>query len=309
MSAAVLRPWLKRHWPDVRAALDAGTYRPRPVRRVMIPKPGGGERMLGVPTVLDRPFQQAVLRVLGPRFEPRFSDHGFGFRPGRSAHRAVKRARRFMRDDAAWVVDVDLEAFFDRVRHDALMARIARRVDDRRPLRLLRRCLRAGVMAGGGWRAGEEGTPQGSPISPLLANVMLDDLDAELERRGHRSVRCADDLRVYVQSERAGLRVMASITPFIERRLKLRVNRHESAVARATSRPFVGFGFYRRAGTVRIGVSPKSRQRAKVRLRQLTGRTPGRCDGAAHPRHQPLHGRMDGLLSVGRRGAPVPRSQ
>ena len=250
MTTRELRPWLKEHWPGVRATLDAGTYQPQPVRRVMIPKPGGGQRALGVPTVLDRLIQQAMLQVLEPVFEPHFSDHSYGFRPGRSAHHAVKRARQFMQDDAAWVVDVDLEAFFDRVQHDALMARIARRVDDKRVLRLLRRYLQAGIIGDEGLAASVEGTPQGSPISPLLANVMLDDLDAELERRGHQFVRYADDLRVYVASERAGQRVMASITTFIEQRLKLRVNRRKSAVARATTRPFLGFGFYRRGGQV-----------------------------------------------------------
>jgi RNA-directed DNA polymerase len=275
MTTRELRPWLKEHWSGVRAALDAGIYQPQPVRRVMIPKPGGGQRALGVPTVLDRLIQQAMLQVLEPVFEPHFSDHSFGFRPGRSAHQAVLRARQFMQDDAAWVVDVDLEAFFDRVQHDALMARIARRVDDKRVLRLLRRYLQAGVISDEALAASGEGTPQGSPISPLLANVMLDDLDAELQRRGHRFVRYADDLRVYVASERAGQRVMASITTFIEVRLKLRVNRQKSAVAPATTRPFLGFGFYRRGGTVKIGVSPKARKRAKDRLRELTGRTWG----------------------------------
>lgn len=275
MSTAELRPWLKEHWPRVRAALDAGTYQPQPVRRVMIPKPGGGQRPLGVPTVLDRLIQQAMLQMLEPVFEPHFSEHSFGFRPGRSAHQAVEQARQFIEDDAAWVVDVDLEAFFDRVQHDALMARLARRVHDKRVLRLARRYLQAGVIDNAVVLDSNEGTPQGSPLSPLLANVMLDDLDHELERRGHRFVRYADDLRVYVASERAGQRVMQGITHLIEQRLKLRVNRHKSAVARATTRPFLGFGFYRRGGQVKIGVAPKSRKRAKDRLRELTARTWG----------------------------------
>lgn len=275
MSTSELRPWLHRHWPEVRSQLDAGTFRPQPVRRVMIPKPAGGERMLGVPTVLDRVVQQAVLQVLEPVFEPHFSDHSFGFRPGRSAHQAVERARQFIEDDAAWVVDVDLDAFFDRVGHDALMARLARRVDDKQMLRLIRRFLQAGVMADGAFRASEEGTPQGSPLSPLLGNVMLDDLDRELESRGHRFVRYADDVMVYVRSERAGQRVMQSITKFVEQRLGLRVSRDKSRVDRAMKRPFLGFSFYRRDGRVKIGVDRKARQRVKQRLRQLTARTWG----------------------------------
>ena len=245
------------------------------MRRVVIPKPAGGERLLGVPTALDRLIQQALLQVLGPVFEPHFSEHSFGFRPGRSAHQAVERARQSIADGAAWVVDVDLDAFFDRVQHDALMARLARRVHDKQVLRLLRRYLEAGVLADGVKQPTEEGTPQGSPLSPLLANVMLDDLDRELERRGHRFVRYADDLMVYVGSERAGQRVMESLSCFVQQRLKLRVNRTKSAVAPATRRPFLGFGFFIRQGRVAVRIDSNARKRAKERLRRLTARSWG----------------------------------
>jgi RNA-directed DNA polymerase len=268
-----LRWWLHEHWPAVRAQLEAGTCRPRPVRRVLIPKPSGGTRQLGVPTALDRLIQQALLQVLTPVFDPHFSEWSFGFRPGRSAHQAVERARQSIADGAAWVVDLDLDAFFDRVQHDALMARVARRVDDKQVLRLLRRFLEAGVLADGVRQEVGEGTPQGSPLSPLLGNVLLDDLDGELERRGHRFVRYADDLMVYVRSERAGERVMDSITQYVERRLKLRVSRRKSAVAPATKRPFLGFGFFVRDGQVRVRVDPNARKRAKARLRKLTARS------------------------------------
>ena len=267
-----LRPWLREQWPKIRSQLEAGIYRPQPVRRVAIPKPSGGKRLLGVPTALDRLIQQALLQVLTPVFDPYFHDCCFGFRPGRSAQQAVERARQSIADGAAWVVDVDLDGFFDRVQHDALMARVARRVHDKQVLRLIRRYLEAGVMADGIKQASEEGTPQGSPLSPLLANVMLDDLDQELGRRGHRFVRYADDLMVYVGSERAGQRVMDSIAQYVEHRLKLRVNREKSAVARATRRPFLGFGFFSRDGQVQVRVDPEARARAKERLRKLTSR-------------------------------------
>jgi RNA-directed DNA polymerase len=276
MSTKELRPWLHDHWPEVRSRLEAGTYRPQPVRRVMIPKPSGGMRMLGVPAVVDRLICQAIAQVLTPVFDPHFHPHSFGYRPGRSAHDAVERARQFIVDDAVWCADFDLDSFFDRVGHDALMARVARRVHDKQVLGLIRRYLEAGVMDGGLVAASEEGTPQGSPLSPLLSNVMLDDLDWELDRRKHRFVRYADDGRIYVQSRRAGERVMESIAQYIEQRLKLRVNRQKSAVAPAVERPLLGFQFFRdKAGKVRVTVAPKALKRAQDRIRQLTTRNWG----------------------------------
>lgn len=268
-----LRRWLHGHWPEAKAALEAGTYRPAPVRRVTIPKPSGGERELGVPTALDRMIQQALSQVLGPTFEPAFADESYGFRPGRSAHQAVEAARGLIAEGNAWAVAIDLDRFFDRVNHDALMAKLAREVHDKRVLKLIRSYLEAGVMADGVGHASEEGTPQGSPLSPLLANVYLNELDSELRRRGHRFVRYADDITIYVRSERAAQRVMEGITQFIERRLKLRVNKEKSLLAPSFRVTLLGFGFFRRDGEIKVRIDPKARKRAKDRLRRLTART------------------------------------
>ena len=275
MQTKELRSWLHDHWPKVRAALDAGTYRPQLTRRVTIPKPSGGKRELGVPTVLDRVIQQALSQVLVPVFDPRFSERSFGFRPERSAHQAVKRAQRDIAKGHEWAVDLDLDRFFDRVQHDALMARVARRVTDKRVLRLIRAYLEAGVMADGVRQPSEEGTPQGSPLSPLLSNVYLDDLDRMLEKRGHRFVRYADDITIYVASKRAAERVMESTCEFIERRLKLRINRGKSAVDHATERTLLGFGFLEWQGEIKVRIDPKAHSRAKDRLRYLTSRSWG----------------------------------
>ena len=239
MTVTELRPYLKKHWAEIRAVLEAETYRPSPVLRREIPKSGGGKRLLGIPTVVDRLIQQAIAQVLVPLFEPEFSPHSFGFRPGRSAHGAVRAAQKCINEGYAWVVDVDLEKFFDRVNHDKLMARVARVVRDRRVLALIRKYLVSGVMVNGVVVEMREGTPQGGPLSPLLANVLLDDLDRELEKRGHRFVRYADDCNVYVKSRRAGERVLAGMKRFLERRLSLKVNAKKSGVDRPQKRKFL----------------------------------------------------------------------
>ena len=262
---------LKARWSEIEDQLLRGRYQPQPVRRVKIPKPAGGTRNLGIPTVIDRVIQQAVLQRLQPLWDPTFSEHSYGFRPGRSAHQAVAQAQAYVVEGYRFVVDIDLAKFFDRVNHDRLMAAVAARVADRRVLRLIRGYLTAGVLEGGLFEASREGTPQGGPLSPLLSNLVLDELDRELERRGHRFVRYADDCNIYVRSDTAGRRVMASLTRFIERRLKLQINAEKSAVARPWQRSFLGF-------TVRNDrrcIAGKAVARFKHRVRELTGRHRG----------------------------------
>ncbi|MEI7902944.1 MAG: group II intron reverse transcriptase/maturase [bacterium] len=269
MTVEELTPYLKTQWPQIKEALLAGRYEPSPVRRVEIPKPDGkGVRQLGIPTVLDRLIQQALHQVMQPLFDPNFSNGSYGFRPNRSAHHAVRQAQVYVSEGRRWVVDMDLEKFFDRVNHDILMARVARRVKDKRVLRLIRSYLQAGIMEEGLVTQRTEGTPQGGPLSPLLSNILLDDLDKELERRGHAFCRYADDCNIYVQSKQAGERVLSSLTRFLHERLKLRVNPEKSAVDRPWKRKFLGYSmtFHHEP---RLKVAPKSMERFKAKLRML----------------------------------------
>ena len=274
MTVDALKGWCRSHKADLIGQLLDGSYRPQPVRGVQIPKPGGGERQLGIPTVVDRLVQQAISQVLTRLIDPTFSDHSYGFRPGRSAHQAVRQGAAYVAEGRRIVVDIDLEKFFDRVNHDILLARLARHVSDPRFLRIVRRFLEAGLMQDGVCVRRDEGTPQGGPLSPLLANLLLDDLDRELERRGHRFCRYADDCNIYVQSLAAGERVLASVTAFLEGTLKLRVNRAKSAVAPAWERKFLG---YRLLAGGHLGLAPSSADRMKDRLRHLTRRNRGRA--------------------------------
>jgi len=271
MTVGVLADYLKQHWPAIREQLLNGIYKPQPVKRVEIPKPSGGVRKLGIPTVLDRFIQQAVMQVLQGRWDRTFSEHSYGFRPRRSAHQAVAQAQQYIAEGYGWVVDLDLEKFFDRVCHDKLMGQIAKRVADKRLLKLIRAFLSAGVMENGLISPGVEGTPQGGPLSPLLSNLVLDELDRELERRGHRFVRYADDCNICVRSERAGHRVMESTTRFITQKLKLKVNEAKSAVARPQQRKFLGFSFTDGPEPKRI-IAPQALERFKRRIREITRR-------------------------------------
>jgi RNA-directed DNA polymerase len=272
MTFRELGDWIKEHKQALTAALLEGSYQPQPVRGVEIPKPGGGVRQLGIPTVVDRLVQQAILQVLEPILDPTFSASSFGFRPGRGAHDALAQASRYVAEGRAIVVDMDLEKFFDRVNHDILMARLARRVADKRLLRIIRRFLRAGLLQQGVCVERHEGTPQGGPLSPLLANLLLDDLDKELEARGHHFCRYADDCNIYVRSRTAGQRVLASLTAFLEGKLRLRVNRTKSAVAHVEERKFLGHRLLRGGA---LTIAPSSLDRAKDRIRQITRRNRG----------------------------------
>ena len=274
MTVEELKPYLDEHWPAIQKQMQSGTYKPQPVKRVEIPKPEGGVRKLGIPTVVDRWIQQAVAQVLQGKWDGTFSEHSYGFRPGRSAQQAVARAQQYIAEGYTWCVDLDLEKFFDRVNHDKLMGEIAKRVEDKRVLKLIRAFLKAGVMEDGLVSPSEEGTPQGGPLSPLLSNLVLDELDRELMRRGHRFVRYADDCNIYVRSERAGQRVMESVKRFITTKLKLKVNESKSAVAKPQQRKFLGFSFTR-GKELKRKIAPKAIDRFKERVREITGRIRG----------------------------------
>jgi RNA-directed DNA polymerase len=275
MTVDELPAYLAANWETVRVKLLDGSYQPQPVRRCEISKSGGGVRQLGIPTVFDRLVQQAILQVLQPRFDPTFSESSHGFRPGRRAHDAVCAAQRYIQEGRRFVVDVDLEKFFDRVNHDVLMGKLSKRIIDVRLLGLIRRYLQAGIMANGVSTERHEGTPQGGPLSPLLGNVLLDEVDKELEKRGHAFARYADDCNVYVRSRRAGERVMETLRRLYAN-LRLRINEAKSAVARPHERKFLGYSFYIQRGTIRRRVAPQALAKMKERVRQITGRTGGR---------------------------------
>jgi RNA-directed DNA polymerase len=272
MSAEELPGWLEKNWPILRARILEGSYQPQPVRKVEIPKPSGGTRLLGIPTVVDRLLSQAISQWLTPQYEPGFSEHSYGFREGRNAHQAVERAKMYLEEGKIWVVEIDLEQFFDRVNHDKLMGKLAKQIGDKRTLKLLRSYLNSGIMEGGLVSIRQEGTPQGSPLSPLLSNIVLDEMDKELEARAHAFIRYADDISVYVKSEKAAQRVKESTTEYLEKELKLRVNREKSKVSEAQVSTLLGFSFYRDKEGWGIKIAPKSLKRIKEKIRAKTKR-------------------------------------
>lgn len=266
-----LRKHILEHWESMKMELLEGTYKPQPVRRVEIPKPDGGVRLLGIPTVTDRLIQQAIAQVLTTLYDPTFSEHSYGFRPKRSAHGAIRKAKGYMQEGNRWVIDIDLEKFFDKVNHDRLMGTLSKRIEDKRLLKLIRNYLKSGIMINGIVTTSEEGTPQGGPLSPLLSNIVLDELDKELEERGHKFVRYADDCNIYVKTKKAGNRVMGSVTSFIEGRLKLKVNLNKSAVDRPWKRKFLGFSFTLHKEP-KVRIAKESMKRMKNKIREITSR-------------------------------------
>ena len=276
MKIEQLMDYLKSHWPNIKQDLQNGAFQPQPVRRKEIPKPDGGVRLLGIPTVLDRFIQQAISQVLGRIWEPFFSEYSYGFRPGRTAHQAVMQGKRYMVEGYTYVVDMDLSKFFDRVHHDRLMSRLAERIKDKRVLKLIRGYLRCGVMIDGVSVRSEEGTPQGGPLSPLLFNIVLDELDKELEKRGHKFVRYADDFMIYCKSQKAAERTKQSITKFLSLKLRLKVNQDKSAVSRPWLRKFLGFTYFQMCGQSKVRIHVKSLNRFKDKVRDLTSRSRGK---------------------------------
>jgi group II intron reverse transcriptase/maturase len=272
MTVDELQPYLNDAWPKIKAEILAGSYKPKAVRCVMIPKASGGERMLGIPTVIDRLIQQGIAQILSKIYDPEFSENSFGFRPGRNAHQSVRQAQRYINEGRKYIVDIDLEKFFDRVNHDRLISRLAKKIKDNRLLRLIRKYLKTGIMIDGITELREEGTPQGSPLSPILSNIVLDEMDKELERRGHKFCRYADDLSIYVKSQKAGLRVMESISKYITQTLRLKVNPEKSSVRQPNKMTLLGFSFYRNRKEYRIRIADRSVARLKEKIRIITKR-------------------------------------